>query len=84
MSTFDKMTISRLESNYVVRLISIVFDWPARVFRSSPQFGVTLLTYEILQRYFYIDFGGRYVLAYVHVLACVVKHGMCRRVYAAF
>ncbi|CAG0893302.1 unnamed protein product [Cyprideis torosa] len=31
---------------------------PARVFRSSPQFGVTLLTYEILQRLFYVDFGG--------------------------
>ncbi|XP_059174414.1 electrogenic aspartate/glutamate antiporter SLC25A13, mitochondrial-like isoform X4 [Physella acuta] len=31
---------------------------PARVFRSSPQFGVTLLTYELLQRVFYIDFGG--------------------------
>ncbi|PAA90480.1 hypothetical protein BOX15_Mlig029914g1, partial [Macrostomum lignano] len=30
----------------------------ARVFRSSPQFGVTLLTYEMLQRAFYIDFGG--------------------------
>ncbi|KAB0344080.1 hypothetical protein FD754_021006, partial [Muntiacus muntjak] len=29
-----------------------------RVFRSSPQFGVTLLTYELLQRWFYIDFGG--------------------------
>ncbi|XP_077993016.1 electrogenic aspartate/glutamate antiporter SLC25A12, mitochondrial-like [Glandiceps talaboti] len=32
---------------------------PARVFRSSPQFGVTLLTYELLQRTFYIDFGGK-------------------------
>lgn len=32
---------------------------PARVFRSSPQFGVTLLTYELLQRVLYIDFGGR-------------------------
>lgn len=32
---------------------------PARVFRSAPQFGFTLLTYEILQRAFYIDFGGR-------------------------
>lgn len=32
---------------------------PARVFRSSPQFGVTLLTYEVLQRLFYVDFGGR-------------------------
>ncbi|XP_028366168.1 calcium-binding mitochondrial carrier protein Aralar1 isoform X2 [Phyllostomus discolor] len=30
----------------------------ARVFRSSPQFGVTLVTYELLQRWFYIDFGG--------------------------
>lgn len=30
----------------------------ARVFRSSPQFGVTLVTYEILQRMLYIDFGG--------------------------
>ncbi|XP_076602429.1 electrogenic aspartate/glutamate antiporter SLC25A12, mitochondrial-like isoform X2 [Chaetodon auriga] len=30
----------------------------ARVFRSSPQFGVTLLTYELLQRWFYVDFGG--------------------------
>ncbi|XP_075971321.1 calcium-binding mitochondrial carrier protein aralar1 isoform X3 [Anticarsia gemmatalis] len=30
----------------------------ARVFRSSPQFGVTLVTYEILQRLFYVDFGG--------------------------
>lgn len=32
---------------------------PARVCRSSPQFGVTLLTYELLQRLFYVDFGGR-------------------------
>lgn len=32
---------------------------PARVFRSAPQFGFTLLTYEVLQRAFYIDFGGR-------------------------
>ena len=32
----------------------------ARVFRSSPQFGVTLLSYELLQRVFYIDFGGRF------------------------
>lgn len=32
---------------------------PARVFRSAPQFGFTLLTYEVLQRAFYVDFGGR-------------------------
>lgn len=31
----------------------------ARVFRSSPQFGVTLVTYELLQRWFYVDFGGQ-------------------------
>jgi solute carrier family 25 aspartate/glutamate transporter 12/13 len=31
----------------------------ARVFRSSPQFAVTLAGYELLQRVFYIDFGGR-------------------------
>lgn len=38
----------------------LVFNFvvPARVLRSSPQFGVTLLTYEILQRLFYVDFGG--------------------------
>ena len=28
------------------------------MFRSSPQFGVTLVTYELLQRSFYVDFGG--------------------------
>ncbi|KAF6020616.1 SLC25A12 [Bugula neritina] len=32
---------------------------PARVFRSSPQFAVTLVTYEMLHRFFYVDFGGR-------------------------
>lgn len=31
---------------------------PARIFRSSPQFGVTLFVYEILQRFLYVDFGG--------------------------
>ncbi|KAM8934082.1 electrogenic aspartate/glutamate antiporter SLC25A12, mitochondrial [Pelodytes ibericus] len=30
----------------------------ARVFRSSPQFGVTLVTYELLQRWLCVDFGG--------------------------
>ena len=30
----------------------------ARMCRSSPQFGITLVTYELLQRMFYIDFGG--------------------------
>lgn len=36
----------------------------ARIFRSSPQFGVTLLTYELLQRLFKVDFSGKG--AYVH------------------
>ena len=31
---------------------------PARIFRSAPQFGVTLLVYEFLQRTFHFDFGG--------------------------
>ena len=31
----------------------------ARMCRSSPQFGVTLVVYELLQRTFYVDFGGR-------------------------
>lgn len=31
----------------------------ARIFRSSPQFGFTLLTYELLQRVFAVDFGKR-------------------------
>lgn len=31
---------------------------PARIFRSSPQFAVTLVVYEMLQRYLYVDFGG--------------------------
>lgn len=32
----------------------------ARVFRSSPQFGVTLVTYELLQRWLNVDFGGHH------------------------
>ena len=32
---------------------------PARIFRSAPQFGFTLLTYECLQRLFNVDFGGQ-------------------------
>ena len=29
----------------------------ARILRSSPQFGVTLATYELLQNMFHVDFG---------------------------
>ncbi|KAI4460065.1 mitochondrial 2-oxodicarboxylate carrier 1-related [Holotrichia oblita] len=30
-----------------------------RICRSSPQLGITLFIYELLQRFFYVDFGGR-------------------------
>ena len=36
----------------------LIENFTARVFRSSPQFGVTLVSYELLQRLFYVDFGG--------------------------
>ena len=46
------------------------------MFRSSPQFGVTLLTYELLQRLFYVDFGGRYVplFFFYSICVCVCVH----------
>ena len=54
---------------YIVLVICfcIRFGTIARVFRSSPQFGVTLVTYELLQRFFDVDFGGKYVLPIVQV-----------------
>ncbi len=39
----------------------------ARMFRSSPQFGFTLLTYELLQRAINIDFQGRKLEGSQHV-----------------
>ncbi|GAB1290543.1 Calcium-binding mitochondrial carrier protein Aralar2 [Apodemus speciosus] len=51
MDCFRKILRGRRPQSVVER------SWP-RVFRSSPQFGVTLLTYELLQRWFYVDFGG--------------------------
>lgn len=39
-----------------MRVSSVVCE--PGIFRSSPQFGFTLLTYEVLQRAFYVDFGG--------------------------
>ncbi|CAF1421363.1 unnamed protein product [Adineta steineri] len=39
----------------------------ARMLRSSPQFGFTLLTYELLQRSFNIDFQGRKLEGSKHV-----------------
>lgn len=54
------MTFAR-STPLVFAILTISFSLPlllARVFRSSPQFGVTLVTYELLQRSFYVDFGG--------------------------
>jgi solute carrier family 25 aspartate/glutamate transporter 12/13 len=39
----------------------------ARMFRSSPQFGFTLLTYELLQRALNVDFQGRKLEGSTHV-----------------
>ncbi len=39
----------------------------ARMFRSSPQFGFTLLTYELLQRAINMDFQGRKLEGSTHV-----------------
>ncbi len=39
----------------------------ARMLRSSPQFGFTLLTYELLQRALNIDFQGRKLEGSKHV-----------------
>ena len=44
---------------YFVVTSCLLSSYSARVCRSSPQFGVTLATYELLNRLFYIDFGKR-------------------------
>ena len=51
---FHTLTV---EEYFVKCLLS---SYSARVCRSSPQFGVTLATYELLNRLFHIDFGKRY------------------------
>ncbi|XP_078279430.1 electrogenic aspartate/glutamate antiporter SLC25A13, mitochondrial [Rhinoraja longicauda] len=38
----------------------------ARVFRSSPQFGVTLLTYELLQNWFHVNFHKKSGISFPH------------------
>lgn len=43
-------------------MFTITIFFSVRVLRSSPQFGVTLLTYEVLHRIFQVDFGGRWVI----------------------
>ena len=44
---------------YFVVTNCLLSSYSARVCRSSPQFGVTLATYELLNRLFHIDFGKR-------------------------
>ena len=51
---YDKIAGQQI-LNYIFDVI-LYFNL-ARVFRSAPQFGVTLLTYELLQRFLYVDFG---------------------------
>ena len=46
----------------------------ARMCRSSPQFGVTLVTYEWLQRTFYVDFGGRSVHPFILCHSFLTKY----------
>jgi hypothetical protein len=59
---FRKVLIYSMRLHLLVCLSSFLcFFFPARVLRSSPQFGVTLVTYELLQRFFDVDFGGKYV-----------------------
>ena len=48
-------------------LIRICTGAGARMLRSSPQFGFTLLTYELLQRALNIDFQGRKPVGSQHV-----------------
>ena len=43
---------------FLICLFSLFQGAAARVMRSSPQFGVTLMSYEMLQRLFKVDFGG--------------------------
>ena len=63
----DQVWLTLSTRRYVTRLNQLKFLFlfffflydVARVFRSSPQFGVTLVTYELLQRFFDVDFGGK-------------------------
>ncbi|ESO04472.1 hypothetical protein HELRODRAFT_172859 [Helobdella robusta] len=52
-NTKHKLNCNSFDTQAGLSLIS------TRVFRSSPQFGVTLATYELLQRLLKFDFGGR-------------------------
>ena len=58
---YDKIAGQQILRYNLYFMLSIHSYYPifnlARVFRSAPQFGVTLLTYELLQRFLYVDFG---------------------------
>lgn len=53
------LVLTDAQDLHLLRLYNTAVCVVARVFRSSPQFAVTLVTYEMLHRLFYVDFGGR-------------------------
>ena len=65
MNNFVKLSSSRIHKSGIfgvslplLLIFGLFLGAVARMCRSSPQFGITLVTYELLQRMFYIDFGG--------------------------
>lgn len=59
MSSFWRGTLGKFHNFTYISVYSKWFQNSARVMRSAPQFAVTLLIYEILQRIFKVDFGGQ-------------------------
>ena len=74
---FTCIILSSSSFLHIKRNTWILLIISARVLRSSPQFGVTLLTYEMLHRLFYVDFGGRYVFFVLPGVAQVRKLIFC-------
>ena len=57
MDTYDTHTNSGAILCEVINCL--LSSYSARICRSSPQFGVTLATYEILNQPFHLDFGKK-------------------------
>ena len=45
----------------------------ARKMRSSPQFGITLVAYELVQRMLFVDFGGTRLRERAKITACTIS-----------
>jgi len=58
-STYSGVLDAARKINHEEGFAALFKGGPARIFRSAPQFAVTLFTYECLQRIFVVDFGGR-------------------------